>query len=108
MIGKLRNRITFKSKTGVSDGAGGYVNTAADYYTCWAEIYKETNDRTDIISKDSLTDNINFRFRYTTSKTFTNKLLISFRNRTYIINSIVNEGDLNKYYIIYCSTFKNG
>lgn len=108
MIGKLRNRIIFKSKTGVSDGAGGYVNTGSDYYTCWAEIVRENNNRNDLVSKDVLSDNINFRIRYTTSKTFTNKLLISFKTRTYIINSIVNEGDENKYFIIGCSTMKNG
>ena len=59
-----------------------------------------------MISKDILSDDINFRVRYTTSKTFTNNLIISFKSRTYIINSIVNEYDLNKYFIIACSTMK--
>lgn len=106
MIGELRNRITFKTISSTSDGAGGKVNTATDYYVCWAGIYRETNNRTDLISKDVLSDDINFRIRYTTSKTFTNNLVISFRSKTYIINAIVNENDLNKYYIIACSTMK--
>lgn len=108
MIGKLRARITFKSKTGVSDGAGGYVNTLADYYTCWAEIYREVNDTTDVARKDSIDDRISFKIRYTTSKTFDNKLIISYKSNLYLINSIVNEYDENKYYIVRCSTLLNG
>lgn len=106
MIGKLRNRITFKSKTGVSDGAGGYVNNAADYYTCWAEIVRDTNNRTNIAGKDNFNNDILFRIRFTTSKTFTNKLVISYKSNTYVINSIVDEADEMKYYLISCSTLK--
>ena len=108
MIGKLHNRITFKSKTGVSDGAGGYVNTLADYYTCWAQIATDAENKTDIAGRDSLSNDINFRIRYTTSKTFDNKLIISFKNNLYLINSVVNEGDANKFFIIGCSTLVNG
>jgi SPP1 family predicted phage head-tail adaptor len=108
MIGKLRVRITFKSKTGVSDGAGGYVNTLADYYTCWAQIATDSDNKTDIAGRDSLSNDINFRIRYTTSKTFDNKLIISYKNNLYLINSVVNERDENKYYIIGCSTLLNG
>jgi len=108
MIGKLRTRVTFKSKTGVSDGAGGYVNTLADYYTCWAEIVRDSEAKTNIAGKDSLNRDINFRIRYTTFKTFDNKLIISYKNDLYLINSVINEGDLNKYFIIGCSTIKNG
>ena len=108
MIGKLHERITFKSKTGTSDGAGGYVNTLADYYTCWAGIDRNSEAKTNIVGKDSLNHDINFRIRYTTSKTFDNKLVISYKNNLYLINSVINEGDRNKYFIIGCSTIKNG
>jgi SPP1 family predicted phage head-tail adaptor len=106
MIEQLRNRITFKSLTGVSDGAGGFVNTAATYYTCWAQIVTETNNRTNIAGKDSISDDIRFRIRYTTSKTFDNKLIIEFKNKKYLINSVINEGDVNKYFLIGCATLK--
>jgi len=106
MIGKLHNRITFKSLSGTSDGAGGYVNTETTYYTCWAQIATESNSRTDISGKDNIKDDIRFRIRYTTSKTFDNKLVISYKSNTYLINSVINEGDNNKYFIIGCSTLK--
>jgi SPP1 family predicted phage head-tail adaptor len=106
MIGKLHNRITFKSKTGVSDGAGGYVNTLADYYTCWAQIARDSENKTNLVEKDSINADITFRIRYTTSKTFDNKLVISFQNKLYLINSVINEGDRNKYFMIGCSTMK--
>lgn len=108
MIGKLRTRVTFKSKTGVSDGAGGYVNTLADYYTCWAEIVKDSEAKSNILSKDSLNRDINFRIRYTTYKTFDNRLVISYKGNLYLINSVINEGDRNMYFIIGCSTLNNG
>ena len=106
MIGQLRNRITFNSKTSVSDSAGGFVNTLVSYYVCWAEMVSNSNSKTNITGRDSLNDAITFRIRYTTSKTFTNALVITFKSRTYMINSIINEADLNQYYLIGCSSLK--
>jgi SPP1 family predicted phage head-tail adaptor len=106
MIGRMQNRITFKSKTGVSDLAGGFVNTLADYYTCWAEIVRDSDSRTNIAGTDGFAVDITFKIRYTTSKVFDKKLVISFQNRLYMINSIINEHDRNKYYLIGCSTLK--
>lgn len=106
MIGRLMNRITFRSKTGTSDGAGGFVNTLADYYTCWAEIVTDNNTRTNIAGTDGFATDITFRIRYTTSKVFDKKLVISFQSRLYMINSVINEQDRNKYFLIGCSTLK--
>jgi SPP1 family predicted phage head-tail adaptor len=106
MIGQLRNRITFNSKTSVSDSAGGFVNTLVSYYVCWAEMVSNSNSKTNITGRDSLNDAITFRIRYTTGKTFTNALVITFKSRTYMINSIINEGDLNQYFLIDCATLK--
>lgn len=106
MIGRMHNRITFKSKTSVSDSAGGFVNTLVDYYTCWAEIIRQTNDKTDIAGKDNLNDDITFKIRYTTSKVFDNKLVISFNSKLYMINSVIDQYDKNNYFLIGCSTLK--
>lgn len=106
MIEKLRNRITFKSLSGTSDGAGGYVNTETTYYTCWAEIVRQNENKDNIASKDNLDDNITFRIRYTTYKTFDNKLIIEFKGRKYLINSVINERDVNMYFLIGCATLK--
>jgi SPP1 family predicted phage head-tail adaptor len=106
MIGRLMNRITFQSKTSVSDSAGGFVNTLVDYYTCWAEIARDSESRTNIAGTDGFATDITFRIRYTTSKVFDKKLVISFQNRLYVINSVINEQDRNKYFLIGCSTLK--
>lgn len=106
MIGRLTNRITFNSKTSVSDNAGGFVNTLADYYTCWAQMVTNTNSRTNIAATDGFADDITFRIRYTTSKVFDKKLVISFQGKLFMINSVINEGDRNKYFLIGCSTLK--
>jgi SPP1 family predicted phage head-tail adaptor len=106
MIGRLMNRITFNSKTSVSDSAGGFVNTLVSYYTCWAEIVNDSNTRTNIAGTDGFAADITFRIRYTTSKVFDKKLVISFKDKLYMINSIINEDDRNKYFLIGCSTLK--
>ncbi len=106
MIGKLHNRITFKSKTGVSDGAGGFVNTLSDYYTCWAQIATNSENKSNLVEKDSIVNDIVFRIRYTTSKVFDNKLVIVHNNNKYLIKSVINERDENKYFLIGCSTMK--
>jgi SPP1 family predicted phage head-tail adaptor len=106
MIGRMQNRITFKSKTSVSDSAGGFVNTLVDYYTCWAEMVSDSNTRTNIASTDGFKDDITFKIRFTTSKVFDKKLVISFQNRLYMINSIINQEDRNKYLLIGCTTLK--
>jgi SPP1 family predicted phage head-tail adaptor len=106
MIGRLMNRITFQSKTSVSDSAGGFVNTLVDYYTCWAEIVRDSESRTNIAGTDGFATDITFRIRYTTSKIFDKKLVISFQNKLYVINSVINEQDRNKYFLIGCSTLK--
>ena len=106
MIGQLRNRITFNTKTSVSDSAGGFVNTLVPYYTCWAELVSNSNSRTNIAGKDNINDAATFRIRYTSGKTFTNSLVITWKSRTYMINSIINEGDLNQYYLIGFATLK--
>jgi SPP1 family predicted phage head-tail adaptor len=106
MIGKLHNRITFQSQSNASDGAGGVVTTLVHYYTCWAQMSRNTNDRSDIAGKDNISDDITFRIRYTTSKIFTNKLVISYQSNLYNINSVINEGDNNSYFLIGCSTLK--
>ena len=106
MIGRLNNRIIFKNKTSVTDNAGGFVNTLADYYTCWAGIARDSESKTNIVEKDSINNDITFRIRYTTSKVFDNKLVISFKNNLYLINSVINENDRNQYFMIGCSTMK--
>lgn len=106
MIGRFNNRITFQNKTSVSDSAGGFVNTLVDYYTCWAEIVRNSESKTNLVEKDSINGDITFRIRYTTSKVFDNKLVISYKNNLYLINSVINEYDVNQYFMIGCSTIK--
>jgi SPP1 family predicted phage head-tail adaptor len=106
MIGRLTNRITFNSKTSVSDNAGGFVNTLVAYYTCWAQIVTDSNTRTNIAGTDGFAVDITFRIRYTTSKVFDKKLTITYQDKLYMINSIINEEDRNKYFLIGCSTLK--
>lgn len=106
MIGKFRNRITFQSKTYTSDGAGGFVLGDIDYYTCWAEIYRENQSKTDIAGKDSLSDSITFRIRYANSYDITNDLTIYFNGNIYLINSVIDENDDHNFLRVGCSTLK--
>jgi hypothetical protein len=104
MISQFRQRIVFNSKTGVSDGSGGFVNTLTPYYTCWAQIAKETGGKTNISGNDSMKDDIIFRIRWAQSLVLDNKLVITFNNQKYLINSVIIEDNDYKYYLIYCAS----
>jgi SPP1 family predicted phage head-tail adaptor len=104
LISKLRHRIVFKSQQSVPDGAGGRVTTLVDYYTCWAEIDNRGNNKTNILSKDSIDDSTVFRIRWAQSLVIDNQLVIVYNNQKYLINSVINENDDYKFYLIGCST----
>jgi hypothetical protein len=106
MISSLKNRITFQSKVSESDGAGGQVLTDVDYYTCWAEIFRENQNKTNIAGKDSISDNIVFRIRDAQSISISNDLTILYNSNIYLISSIIDENDNNNYLRITCSTLK--
>jgi SPP1 family predicted phage head-tail adaptor len=82
------------------------VNTLVPYYVCWAELVSNTNSRTNVAGKDNINDAATFRIRYTSGKTFNNALVITWKSKTYMINSIINEDDLNQYFLIGCATLK--
>jgi len=106
MISKLKNRITFQSKTEQSDGAGGQILTDVDYYTCWAEIFRENQNKTNIAGKDSISDNIVFRIRDAQSVNISNDLTILYNSNIYLISSVIDEFDGHNYLKISCSTLK--
>jgi SPP1 family predicted phage head-tail adaptor len=106
MISKLKNRITFQSKISESDGAGGEVLTDVDYYTCWAEIFRENQNKTNIAGKDSLSDSIVFRIRDAQSISISNDLTIAYNGNIYLISSVIDEFDKDKYLRITCATLR--
>jgi SPP1 family predicted phage head-tail adaptor len=106
MISNLKNRITFQSKVSVSDGAGGEVLTDVDYYTCWAEIFRENQNKTNIAGKDSLSDSIVFRIRDANSISISNDLTIAYDGNIYLISSVIDEMDMKNYLRITCATLK--
>ena len=106
MISRLKNRITFQSKVSESDGAGGEVLTDVDYYTCWAEIFRENQNKTNIAGKDSLSDSIVFRIRDAQSISISNDLTIAYNGNIYLISSVIDEFDNDKYLRITCATLR--
>jgi SPP1 family predicted phage head-tail adaptor len=106
MISRLKNRITFQSKISESDGAGGEVLTDVDYYTCWAEIFRENQNKTNIAGKDSLSDSIVFRIRDAQSISISNDLTIAYNGNIYLISSVIDEFDKDKYLRITCATLR--
>jgi len=106
MISRFKNRITFQSKVSESDGAGGQVLTDVEYYTCWAEVFRENQNKTNIAGKDSLSDNIVFRIRDAQSISISNDLTILFEGNIYLISSVIDELDVNNYLRITCATLK--
>jgi SPP1 family predicted phage head-tail adaptor len=106
MISRLKNRITFQSKIEQSDGAGGQILTDVDYYTCWAEIFRENQNKTNIAGKDSLSDSIVFRIRDAESISISNDLTIAYDGNIYLISSVIDEMDMKNYLRITCATLR--
>ena len=106
MISKLKNRITFQSNSSVSDGAGGYVNTPVNYYSCWAEIFRENQNKSNLAGNNALSDSIIFRIRDAESLNITKNLTILYKGNRYLISSIIDEFDGHQYLRITCATFK--
>ena len=106
MISRLKNRITFQSKTSESDGAGGQILSDVDYYTCWAEIFRDNQNKTNIAGKDSISDSIVFRIRDANSVNISNDLTILYDSNIYLISSVIDEYDGHNYLRITCSTLK--
>lgn len=106
MISRLKNRITFQSKISESDGAGGQVLTDVDYYTCWAEIFTDNQNKTNIAGKDSISDSIVFRIRKAASISISNDLTIFYDGNIYLISSVIDEFDGHEYLRISCSTLR--
>jgi SPP1 family predicted phage head-tail adaptor len=106
MISRLKNRITFQSKIEESDGAGGQILTDVDYYTCWAEIFRENQNKTNIAGKDSLSDSIVFRIRDAESISISNDLTIAYDGNIYLISSVIDEMDMKNYLRITCATLR--
>ena len=106
MISRLKNRIIFQSKISESDGAGGQVLTDVDYYTCWAEIFTDNQNKTNIAGKDSISDNIVFRIRKAQSISISNDLTIFYDGNIYLISSVIDEFDGHEYLRITCSTLR--
>jgi SPP1 family predicted phage head-tail adaptor len=106
MISTLKNRITFQSKISESDGAGGQILTDVDYYTCWAEVFRENQNKTNVAGKDSLSDSIVFRIRDANSISISNDLTINYNGNIYLISSVIDEFDKNNYLRISCATLR--
>jgi SPP1 family predicted phage head-tail adaptor len=106
MISNLKNRITFQSKISESDGAGGQILTDVDYYTCWAEVFRENQNKTNVAGKDSLSDSIVFRIRDANSISISNDLTINYNGNIYLISSVIDEFDKNNYLRISCATLR--
>ena len=106
MISRLKNRITFQSKTSESDGAGGQILSDVDYYTCWAEVFRENQNKTNVAGKDSLSDSIVFRIRDANSISISNDLTINYNGNIYLISSVIDEFDKNNYLRISCATLR--
>lgn len=104
-IGQLDMRVEFQNSAGVSDGAGGFVESWVTLMTVWAYvndsggvIYGSVNEHT------QTTHNLVFTVRFNTAiyeKPITSMRLV-FRDRAYKIRNIRNLNQANVYLEITC------
>jgi len=88
-IGQLRNRVTVKRYSKISDNKGGYTNTTATLYTDWANVQPMTGQR--LLEYEKITDKKPFviTMRKRSDKTISKQTdYIEYSSEKYIIHSL--------------------
>lgn len=89
-IGNKRQRITFQVNTPLADGAGGWIENWATYYSTWADVRYLSASRKLEENQVALDAVAEITVRWRSDKTITKSLRIIYRGRTLMIHSIIN------------------
>lgn len=94
LIDRLNKRIEIQEKIKVLDNYGGFTETWATLYTCWAEI-KPMNTSNDF-EANKISDKITYIITIRYTKDIKNNYRIKFKNRIFNIINIMNVMEENK------------
>ena len=104
-VGAMNHRVEFQAMSGVSDGAGGFVDSWVTLLEAWAAIddnsgviYGNVNDHTQTIHDLKFT----IRYRDSIYKKPVTDMRLVFRDRPYTIKNIRNINQTNVYLEIVC------
>ena len=91
--GQLRHRITIQTRTESTDAIGGYTETWATYYECWAAVWPiKSAEQLDAMKlENQITHRIRIRYR----SGITTKHRVLFGERTFQIVSKMNPDERN-------------
>jgi len=98
--GDLNKRVDIQAQTKVSDGMGGFTTGWTTLRTIDAAIWDATSNERNQASATTLIISHRIRIRYLS--VFKSSWRIKFGNRYFAIVSIVNPGEKNEYYDLYC------
>ena len=98
--GDLNKRVEVQAPTKVSDGMGGFTTIYTTLDTVWAAIWDATSNERNQASATTLIISHRIRIRYLS--VLKSSWRIKFGNRYFAIVSIVNPGEKNEYYDLYC------
>lgn len=100
MIISLDKKLSFNKKTITIDEYGNHIETWSQYKNIWGNItpISVTNDFSNYISETKITHSIMIRYF---NKIDIN-MQISYKDRKFIIKSIINLEEKDKYYKILC------
>lgn len=99
-IGAMRHKIIIQSREKTNNSVGKQVENWTDFYECFAKI-EAISDRAFIeanAEQSFLTHNITIRFK----QGITPSMRIKFRSRTFIIQTVVNVEEKNRYLKMRC------
>ena len=98
--GDLNKRIEIQAPTKVSDGMGGFTTIWTTLKTIDAAIWDATSNERNQASATTLIISHRIRIRYLS--VFKSSWRLKYNNRYFAIVSIVNPGEKNEYYDLYC------
>lgn len=100
MTTKLDKRLSFEEKTITTDDYGGQTETWSLYKNIWGNIspISASNEFSNYISETKITHSIIIRYL----NKINTGMRIVYNNRKFMIKSIINIEEMNKYYKILC------
>jgi len=105
---QLNRRIIITTWESSVDQGGGVINTEVDSWVLWAKATDRSGNGTTVNGQRIYPYDIEFTVRYFVSKPITSQNTVTYLDKSYKIQSVLNdvEGDIN-YQIIKC-TVANG
>lgn len=100
MIGKMRQKITFKAPTAMPVGGGGSVATYIDVLTDWAKARQDTSNTGVEAMTTAMRRQFKFTLRWRSGFQPTYDMLVQYDGKLFSITGVEDVGERDRFWII--------